>query len=347
MKLFNKIFKQNKKEEQSDLTTITRTEVFEGFSIPGIIHNMQYHFTDLQIYSDGLISCWEMVDLPMFRDKLNQGWVVTSIPDGEAISIFSLGYWVIDQGEWEHNIDSLYEYVHSLVKKLNPKLENLHQYNGSSTKMIGKVNFAKHSIPDATPYHFDDPNSFLPNKIYGNKFHFFYRNDDEKTYLAELSIYKDRYVEITNLPSKKIYKFEDLKELAEQGILTTDLQIGETITMLNLGSFKIVSGQSVDIKLKLAELQDKLNELNGEENSIAKYAKIFDEYLKNPTLKLRDMLKNSYENIPEHQRIYVGTMDTKDYEVRQIIYGDIIKKEFEQKYGYQYPHDDMPKPIDE
>lgn len=57
MKLFDKIFKSNKTTETVDLTTITRTEVLEGFSIPGIIHNMQYHFTDLQVYSDGLISC--------------------------------------------------------------------------------------------------------------------------------------------------------------------------------------------------------------------------------------------------------------------------------------------------
>ena len=53
-------------------------------------------------------------------------------------------------------------------------------------------------------------NSFFPNRIDGEKFHFFYRNDDNKTYLAELSIYKSGNIEITNLPKKKIYKFEDL-----------------------------------------------------------------------------------------------------------------------------------------
>lgn len=126
MKLFDKIFKSNK-TEPADLTTITRTEILEGFSIPGIIHNMQYHFTDLQVHSDGLISCWEMVNLSMFKDKLNKGWVVTSIPDGEAISIFSLGHWKIEQGEWQHTKETLYDYVYSLVKKLNPTLENLHK----------------------------------------------------------------------------------------------------------------------------------------------------------------------------------------------------------------------------
>lgn len=346
MKLFDKIFKSNK-TAPTDLTTITRTEVIEGFSIPGIIHNMQYHFTDLQVYSDGLISCWEMVDLSIFKDKLNEGWVVTSIPDGEVISIYGLGHWNIEQGEWKHTKETLYNYVYSLVKQLNPKLENLHNYHGDSSKMVGKVNVAKHFLPTPKPYHFDDPKSFLPKRINGEKFDFFYRNEDNKTYLAELSIYKSGNIEITNLPKKKIYKFEDLDMLIENETLTTDLKIGEIVTILNLGSFKVVSGCGADIKSKMSELNDKFNELNGRENSIAKCARIFDEYKQNPTKKLRDELKYAYEAVPEHQRIFVGTMDTKDYEVRHVIFGDIVKKEWEDDYGYEYPYDDMPKPSDE
>lgn len=122
MKLFDKIVKSNNRKP-ADLTTITRTEVFEGFSIPGIIHNMQYHFTDLQVYSVGLISCWEMVDLSMFKDKLNKGWVVTSILGGEAISIFSLGHWNLEQGEWQHTKETLFDSVYSLVKQLKYKVQ--------------------------------------------------------------------------------------------------------------------------------------------------------------------------------------------------------------------------------
>lgn len=40
-------------------------------------------------------------------------------------------------------------------------------------------------------------------------------------------------------------------------------------------------------------------------------------------------------------------MDTKEYEVRQVNYGDILKKEWEEDYGYEYPYDDMPKSTDE
>lgn len=347
MKLFDKIFKSAKTTEPAELTTITRTEILEGFCIPGIIHNMQYHFTDLQVYSDGLISCWEMVDLPMFKDKLNKGWVVTSIPDGEAISIFNLGHWYIEQGEWQHTKETLYNYVYSLLKRLNPTLENLHNYNGNNSKMVGKANVAKHFMPDPKPYYYDDPNSFFPKKISGEKFHIFFRNDDSKTYLTELSIYKSGHIEITNLPSKKVFKFDQLNELTSNGQIASDLKIGETVTILGLGSFKVKSGSGVEIKFKLNEFADKFNELNGRENSITKCSRIFEEYKKQPTKKVKQELKEAYEAVPVHQRIFVGTMDTKDYEVRQVIYGDIVKKEWEEDYGYEYPYDDMPKPIDE
>jgi hypothetical protein len=347
MKLFDKIFKSANRTIIGDLTTITRTETLEGISIPGIIHNMQYHFTDLQAYSDGLVSCWQMVDLPMFKEKLNNGWVVTSIPDGEAMSIFNLGLWYIEAGEWLHTKDSLYDFVYSLVKNLNPTLENLVSYNGNSSKKVGKVSVAKHFIPDPKPYYYDNPNDFLPKKVNGEKFRFFFRHDNSRTYLADLSLYKSGHIEITNLPEKKTFRFEQINELVDSGQLTTDLKIGERVTICNLGSFKIKSGNGIEMKFKINELTDTLNELNGSENSIAKCARLFDEYKQNPTRRLRDSLKEAYEGVPEHQRIYVGTMDTKDYEVRQVIYGDIVKKEWEEEYGYEYPYNDMPTPIDE
>ena len=347
MRIFNKIFKSDKTTELTDLTTIVRREVIEGFSIPGIIHNMQYHFTNLQVYSDGLIYCWEMVDLHMFKDKLNKGWAVTSIPNGESLSIFNLGSWKIADGNWQHTKETLYKYVYSLIKRLNPVLENLHNYNGSNSKLLGKVNISKHSSPDPSPYYSEDPSSHFTNKFYGEKFHIYYRNDNTKTYLVDLSLYKSGHIEITNLPNKLTFKFEDLFKLTEKGIITTELKVGETVIIPNLGSFKIASGNGVDINFKLNELTDKLSELNGNENSISKCARIFDEYKKRPTIKLKNELKISYEEVPNHRRIFVGTMDTKDFEVRQIIYGDIIKKEWIDIYGFAYPYDDMPKPIDE
>lgn len=347
MKFFDLFSRRQKNLPAADLTTITRTEIISGISTPGIIHNHLFYYTDLQVYSDGLICCWDMVDLALFKSKLNEGWVVTSIPDGAPFSISNLGHWTIENGNWQHTKQSFYAFIYSLVKQLNPSLENLHNYHGSNTTGIGKVQVAKHSLPDPKPYYLSDPNAIFPRKIHGEKFNVFYREMDAKTYLAEMSLFQDGHVELSNLPGKKTFKFQELEQLADTGTIKTELKTGETIYIHNFGAFQITSGDSVDIRFKLKEFTDKFRELNGSENSIRKCARIFEEYKQNPTKRLRDELKKAYEAIPEHQRIFVGTMDTRDHEVRQVIYGNVVKKEWEEEFGYEYPFDEMPKPIDE
>ena len=48
----------------------------------------------------------------------------------------------------------------------------------------------------------------------------------------------------------------------------------------------------------------------------------YREYLDHPTVANRERLKRVYEEVPEHHRMYVGDMDTKDIPVRTIIYGE-------------------------
>src|SRR5262245_58553150 len=47
-----------------------------GKAIPAFIHNFSYHLVTVDVYADGAINCWGFVDLPLFRGKLAQGWVV-------------------------------------------------------------------------------------------------------------------------------------------------------------------------------------------------------------------------------------------------------------------------------
>jgi hypothetical protein len=62
--------------------------VVDGEQIPGtwrhvFIHNGgTYFLADLLIYADGLIDCWDHVDLDGLREKLKSGWVATEPPNG-------------------------------------------------------------------------------------------------------------------------------------------------------------------------------------------------------------------------------------------------------------------------
>jgi hypothetical protein len=67
-----------------------------GREIPGtylraFIHNGGMYFvTEIRIYQDGMIDCWELVDLEGFKQKVAQGWVVTQLPEDAHVSISSL-----------------------------------------------------------------------------------------------------------------------------------------------------------------------------------------------------------------------------------------------------------------
>ena len=66
-------------------------ETIEGITLRAFIHNGEtYHLTEISIYRDGMIDCWELVDFDGFKKKVSDGWVVTTIPEGAEVSIYGL-----------------------------------------------------------------------------------------------------------------------------------------------------------------------------------------------------------------------------------------------------------------
>src|SRR5262245_54041143 len=66
--------------------------VVDGEVVPGVyflafIHNRDYYLTSIVAYKDGMVDCWGLVPFEEFRRKVQQGWVVTSVPDGATVSI--------------------------------------------------------------------------------------------------------------------------------------------------------------------------------------------------------------------------------------------------------------------
>lgn len=69
-------------------------ERVEGIARPVFIRNgRDYHLTDLKVYADGSIWCWEWVDLAGLKAKLASGWVATSFEEGARASAHHLGSW--------------------------------------------------------------------------------------------------------------------------------------------------------------------------------------------------------------------------------------------------------------
>jgi hypothetical protein len=51
-----------------------------------------YFLTEIQVFEDGRIWCWELVDFDGFRQKVAQGWVRTTLPEDATVSIFPLAH---------------------------------------------------------------------------------------------------------------------------------------------------------------------------------------------------------------------------------------------------------------
>src|SRR5262245_13123549 len=68
---------------------VTRRLV-EGREVPGVyfpafIHNGDYYLTSIVAYQDGLVECWGLVTFAEFVQKVREGWVVTSVPEGATV----------------------------------------------------------------------------------------------------------------------------------------------------------------------------------------------------------------------------------------------------------------------
>lgn len=69
-------------------------ERIEGITRPVFIRNSgDYFLTDLEVYADGSIFCWEWVDLAGLKAKLASGWVATSFEPGARASAHHLASW--------------------------------------------------------------------------------------------------------------------------------------------------------------------------------------------------------------------------------------------------------------
>jgi hypothetical protein len=300
---------------------IARTKIVDGRVTPAIIHNSSYFFVNLQIYADGLVNCWELVDLQLFREKLRSGWVVSSIPDGKAISVHGLGDWTIADGRWSLDANAMYEHVVSVVRELNPRMENLHDFHERTTEPrgTGKVSILG-SAPER-PVRLSGPESWFAKRIPGDRLSVFIRDDDY--YLCDLRAFADGVIELGRLPDPETVDLAGLQTAVERGRVVSTVPSGARVRIHGLGSFVAVQEQwSADIREQLREVHDIIEKANGRPTSIERCCAAYDTYMANPSDEAREALRIAYEAVPEHNRRYVGDMDIKDIAVRMIVYGD-------------------------
>lgn len=313
------LFKKDKIEMIKPTTKVYRKQIIEGYSIPAFIKNGSYFFVDLDVYENGRVHCWNFEEFEYFKKDVEKNWVSLSIPDNNEISIHGLGNWTINEGNWEFNKKTFVDYIQRLIKELNPNLENIYKY---SEKKVNGISIGENGGGTVYKEIKKYPNDIFPEKINGQSVDLFYK-DLENYYLIKVNVFSDNTIQLSRLENTTDLTLEEFEKLIQEGKVLTEIPLNSTVSIYGLGNFKITKVQYVtSIQEKLIEIKDILKDLNGEPSSIEICREALQNYNSNPTVENRNKLKISYENVPDHQKMYVGDMDTKDIEVRMIIYGE-------------------------
>ncbi|MBA4533181.1 DUF7638 domain-containing protein [Brevibacillus halotolerans] len=303
---------------------IRRTKTIEGTKIPGFICNGgSYFFIYVDVYEDGMVNCWELVDLDGLVEKLNKNWLVPSVPQGEAISIFGLGSYEIADAQWNFDQGQYMNLIRDTVTQLNPSLRNIYRISEEEKELWN----ARRVLHSPTPEDFRVTHEIGYDTVAGQGFTAFMKHEG-KNYLVRIVVYKDDAVVCYNSFFTFEYSIESVKELWDNKVLFTSFEEPTAIVLDHLGEVTFsVAQYASEINDKYDELQDMLKKLKGETASLELCRQVYYEYLEDPSEFNRARLQEKYELVPEHERMFLGDMDSKDSDYVRIIYYPDEKRE--------------------
>lgn len=96
-------------------------QIILGVSHLIFISNAGYRLTELKIYADEMIDCWEMVTFEEFKNKVHSGWVVSELPEVAEISVFPLGNFTATNIKNLVKPEELIKEVADIIEELNDR----------------------------------------------------------------------------------------------------------------------------------------------------------------------------------------------------------------------------------
>lgn len=334
------------------LASICRTKEIRGYEFPGIIHNSSYFLTGLQVFADGLINCWEMVDLPMFKAKLRRGWVVTSIPDGEELSIHGIGSVAVISPTWAHSPKGLVKFIQDAVKTLNPRMENLHDCHGRDTEEVNGVRYAAVNTDNPRPWKTDQPISPLVRGMFGDSLRHFQVRDG-LLHLVTIQLFKDDSAKIFGTAEPQTMNFGALMKQLQDPDCFRLPDAGDRVVIDGLVEFTVGEwGYRVDPGQLAAEFHDLHDRAHGRPGAIQECMIAHRDYLTKQSTETLAALRQKYEAVPTHLRMYCGDMDEKDIPIRMVLYGkDQIENwshyQVAKQAGEELPFINIPEPLNQ
>jgi uncharacterized protein (TIGR02996 family) len=287
-----------------------------GKAIPAFIHNGNYFLDTVDVYADGAIDCWGFVDLALFREKLVQGWVVPQARVGGTLSINNLGAVPVTAAEWDLESVDIESQVTDALRDLNPTLEGLLDMQGSNTEVRYGRRFGKMGHSDEKVYRV----SLAGEEIAGAELPVLEITADGYR-LRRWIIYADGQSQLDY--ASQLIPLESVARMFEEGRLTLSVPAECWVTLDGLGRFQAGEGWwGVKPPERIREASGLLEELNGGPGAIRTCVEAHRAYEADPSPEHREALRRAYEAVPEHRRLFCGDMDSKDWPIRRILYGE-------------------------
>jgi hypothetical protein len=137
-------------------------------------------------------------------------------------------------------------------------------------------------------------------------------------FLTEIKVYKDGMIDCWGLVN-----FEEFRQKIAQGWVVTTLPNNAEVAVSMLAHFKATEVRAwVKEEEFIKEVTDEIEKLNGRPTSRDKCLESYQRFQNEQSEESRQQLKESYEAVPEHLRMFLGDMDVKDIPIRMIIYGE-------------------------
>jgi hypothetical protein len=297
---------------------IYRYQRVEGKYFPGIINNVNYFFTTVALYEDGVIDCWKKVEFQDIKNVIEKGWLCCEAPNGKNISIFQVGNYTIKSAKWKYNKETYYKTIIDNLKELNPKIENINKI----TREIPEEDYKKEILFLSKPFRLEHKINF--HQWFNGDNTFIFYNLGGQLYLTTLTAYEDKTFEI-GLLEEKYFSLEEIKEMFEKNILTTEVK--DRFFIKNFAEIEIEKiNYFVEKSQKFKEIEDMMKKVCEEETTLELCREAYFEYLADPCDYTKEKLRKAYEAVPEHERMYLGDMDSKDWDYRRILYSDEKRK---------------------
>lgn len=304
--------------------TVYRKELVEGVTVPAIIHNSSYFYVNMAVYEDGRVSCWHLSDLEQFKADLRKGWVLPCVPAGKRLSVHGLGDFPVLDARWKYDEKGFYSHVKDTVRMLNPEMENIYHTTEREMEKWKKARVCWSGSP--TPCKLKK--GFGYKLLDGSSSNIFYRRGG-RLYLTQILAFEDKTLQI-DVEKDNSFQLEEINEMFEKGVFCTSPEEEEWVIIEGLGEV-LLREESRSYRLpeqeKRKEVAEMVHRAAKEPDAHDRCIEAHYQYLIDPNDWTREALRKAYEAVPEHERMYLGDMDTKDSDFRRILESPQRKRE--------------------